>query len=638
MMDVEVLELIQFAKHLVINRTQNPLDQVQEAILRQALLGAKLKEIRIIGYSENTVQTILAPNLWKLLSDATGEKVGIKTVRLILQELFKKQDTFNSSNQPLEKSQETLNFELELPGGQVNLSSPFYIERPPIESQAYEEIIKPGSLIRIKGPKQMGKTSLMARLLNHAQRQGCRTVVVNFELTDNEVFADLNRFLRRFCAMVADDLQLPMQLNQYWDEELGSKNNCTNYFARYLLPTLGQPLVLGLDAVDRIFQHEKIADDFFGLLRAWHEKSKQIEIWKNLHLIIAHGTEVYIPLDIHQSPFNVGLDAKLPELNTQQVQELARRHGFKLTPFEIEKLMEMLGGHPHLLRVAFYKMVREKISLKQILEDAPKDTGIYADYLRLHLWNLEKYPELAQAFRTVVESEQPIELKSKLAFDLNSMGLVYLQGNQVEIRKTLYREYFRDRLKSSLLTLPSTEKRLENLELIPEQTRNILAAIMFTDVKDSAQKHHQNQEPTLAAVFRDLNLMTRLCQQFEGQVLKSVGDGLLMYFVSVVKAVQCAQEIQKTLITAASELPSDAILEHRIGIHLAEVYFNGNDVYGDGVNIAARLQVEAYPRGICISSMVYEAVKRHLGLNIIKSEFRELKGIGSMQVYQISVE
>ncbi|VXD17889.1 conserved hypothetical protein [Planktothrix serta PCC 8927] len=636
-MDVEVLELIKFAKHLVINRTQNPLDQVQEAILRQALLGSKLKEIRITGYSENTVQTILAPNLWKLLSDATGEKVGIKTVRLILQELFKKRDQFYSSNWGLEKSNQTVNFELELPGGQVNLSSPFYIERPPIESQAYEEIVKPGSLIRIKAPKQMGKTSLMARLLNYAQRQGCRTVVVNFELTDNEVFADLNRFLRRFCAMVADDLQLPMQLNQYWDEELGSKNNCTNYFARYLLPKLGQPLVLGLDAVDRIFQHEKIADDFFGLLRAWHEKSKQIEIWKNLRLVISHGTEVYIPLDIHQSPFNVGLDAKLPELNEEQVQELARRHGFKLTAFEIEKLMGMVGGHPHLLRVAFYKMVREKISLKQILEDAPKDTGIYADYLRLHLWNLEKYTELAQAFRTVVESEQAIELKSKLAFDLNSMGLVYLQGNQVEIRKTLYREYFRDRLKSSLLTFPPGEKRLETLELIPEQTKNVLAAIVFTDVKDSAQKHHQNQEPTLAAVFRDLNLITRLCQQFEGQVLKSVGDGLLMYFVSVVKAVQCAQEIQKTLTTAATELPSDAILEHRIGIHLAEVYFNGNDVYGDGVNIAARLQVEANPRGICISSIVYEAVKRHLALNITKSEFRDLKGIGSMKVYQISV-
>lgn len=636
-MAIEVSELIKFANQLLTDATQQRLDQVQEAILQQALEGSKLKEIRVIGYSENTIQTILAPNLWKILSDATGKKVGIKTVRLILEGLIKNHDTSSSVMQPSLILTNFSNLELELPGGQLNLSSPFYIERPPIEPQAYEEINKSGSLIRIKAPKQMGKTSLMARLLHYAQQQGCRTVMVNFELTDNEVFADLNQFLRRFCAMVADDLQLPIQLNQNWDEELGSKNNCTNYFGRYLLPQIGQPLVLGLDAVDRIFEHEKIADDFFGLLRAWHEKSKQIEIWKNLRLVIVHGTEVYLPLDINQSPFNVGLDAKLPEFNQDQVQELAKRHNFELTELEIQQLMEMLGGHPHLLRVAFYKMAREQMSLKQILEEAPKDTGIYADYLRLHLWNLEKYPELAQAFRTVLDSDQLIELKSKLAFDLNSMGLVHLHGNQVEIRKKLYREYFRDRLKPTLLAQRLNLEKSDVLELTPEQTRNVLATIMFTDVKDSAEKHHQNQEPTLAAVFRDLNLMTRLCQQFEGQVLKSVGDGLLMYFVSVAKAVKCAQAIQIHFKNAAINLPQEAILEHRIGIHLADVYFNGNDVYGDGVNIAARLQTKANPGGICISATVYEAVKPQLKLNIIQTEMQELKGIGMMQVYQIEV-
>ncbi len=636
-MDQEVSDLVKFANQLLKESTQQPLDQVQEAILQQALQGLKLKEIRVTGYSDNTIQTILAPNLWKLLSDATGKKVGIKTVRLILEALIQNPETSHSVKQLSPHVTPLSHLELELPGGQLNLSSSFYIERHPIEFQAYEEINKPGSLIRIKAPKQMGKTSLMARLLYHAQQQGCRTVVVNFELTDNEVFTDLNQFLRRFCAMVADDLQLPIQLNQYWDEELGSKNNCTNYFGRYLLPKLGQPLVLGLDAVDRIFGHEKIADDFFGLLRAWHEKSKQIEIWKNLRLVIVHGTEVYLPLDINQSPFNVGLDAKLPEFNQAQVKELAKRYGFELTERDIQQLMEMLGGHPHLLRVAFYKMAREKMSLKQILEDAPKDTGIYGDYLRLHLWNLEKYPELAQAVRQVLDADQMIELKSKLAFDLNSMGLVHLHGNKVEIRKKLYREYFRDRLKSTLIPQPLNLGKSELLELTPEQTKNVLATIMFTDVKDSVEKHHHNQEPTLAAVFRDLNLMTRLCQQFEGQVLKSVGDGLLMYFVSVVKAVKCAQEIQINFKNAAITLPQEAILEHRIGIHLADVYFNGNDVYGDGVNIAARLQTKANPGGICISSTVYEAVKPHLQLNIIQTEMQDLKGIGKMQVYQIEV-
>ncbi len=77
-----------------------------------------------------------------------------------------------------------------------------------------------------------------------------------------------------FCATVTDDLQLPIQLDSYWSKFLGSKKNCTNYFEKYLLSEIGTPLALGLDAVDLIFPQEQVADDFFGLLRAWHEKSK----------------------------------------------------------------------------------------------------------------------------------------------------------------------------------------------------------------------------------------------------------------------------------------------------------------------------------------------------------------------------
>jgi class 3 adenylate cyclase len=524
---------------------------------------------------------------------------------------------------------------LELPGGQLDLASVFYIERPPIESRAYEEIGKPGSLIRIKAPRQMGKTSLMARLLHQAERQGCRSVAFNFELADSEVFTALDKFLQWFCATVTDDLQLPIQVESRWSKFLSSKTNCTNYFEKYLLPEMGTPLVLGLDGVDRIFPHEKVADDFFGLLRAWHEKAKQNNIWKNFRLVIVHGTEVYIPLSNDQSPFNVGLPIELSEFNSTQVHDLQARHGIDFTATQVEQLMAMVGGHPHLVRLALYKIARQDITLDRLLEEAPSETGIYADHLRLHLWNLEQHPELAQALKQVVETDSPVQLKSALAFKLNSMGLVHLQGNQVTIRYDLYRQYFRHRFKSEELEKPGLPMR--SLLREPDLGKNVLAAIVFTDVKDSTQKQHKNQKPTLAAIHRDLNLMTKLCQQFEGQVLKSVGDGLLMYFVSAVKAVKCAQEIQKALSTAAAGLSKDDVLEHRIGIHLAEVFFDGTDVKGDGVNIAARLQSEAEPGEICISSMVYEAVKTHLQLQVTRAEHRNLKGIEDpMLLYQVA--
>src|SRR5207237_2944293 len=84
--------------------------------------------------------------------------------------------------------------------GQVPLNSPLYIERFPLEQVCYETILQPGALIRIKAPKQMGKTSLMARILQQARAQDLKTVTLSFQLADTTVFTDLNRFLQWFCA------------------------------------------------------------------------------------------------------------------------------------------------------------------------------------------------------------------------------------------------------------------------------------------------------------------------------------------------------------------------------------------------------------------------------------------------------
>ena len=124
--------------------------------------------------------------------------------------------------------------EPELPGGQVPLNSAYYIERPPIESRACEAILQPGTLIRIKGSKLMGKTSLMARILERARKQNYRTVVLNFQLPDEKVFTNLDRFLYWFCAYVSKSLGLPNQLEEYWDEMFGRNSNTTDYFENYL--------------------------------------------------------------------------------------------------------------------------------------------------------------------------------------------------------------------------------------------------------------------------------------------------------------------------------------------------------------------------------------------------------------------
>ncbi|HEY9851793.1 MAG TPA: AAA-like domain-containing protein [Leptolyngbyaceae cyanobacterium] len=340
--------------------------------------------------------------------------------------------------------------EPELPNGQVRLDSTFYIERFPHEIQCYKAIMQPGALIRIKAPRQMGKTSLMARILYQAKEQGYRTVPLSFQHADTAVFTNLNELLRWFCTKISRKLKLPNQVDEYWTDTYGSKDNCTAYFEDCILPQIDSPLVLGLDEVDRVFQYPNIADDFFGLLRAWYEEAGYSDsdsfLWEKLRLIVVHSTEVYIPLNVNQSPFNVGLPIELSEFSQQQVYDLAQRHGLDWQTNYIEKLMSIIGGHPYLIRVAFYHAALQKITLEELLEIAPTEAGIYGDHLRRHLWNLQEHPELAAAFAKVVTAKEPVELESVLAFKLHSLGLVQLRGNEVTPRFELYRQYFGDRL------------------------------------------------------------------------------------------------------------------------------------------------------------------------------------------------
>ncbi len=513
---------------------------------------------------------------------------------------------------------------LERPEGQVPLDSPFYIDRPPIETDCYEAIAQPNALIRIKAPRQMGKSSLMSRILHRSIQQGDRAAYLNFQLADSDLLSSLDSFLQWFCASVAEELDLEENLEKYWKGVLGSNRKCTKYFKKYLLSSLETPLVLGLDEVDRVFQHPEVAVDFFGLLRAWHEEGKNQPIWQKLRLVISHSKEVYIPLNINQSPFNVGIPIELPELTRSQVQELVDRYGVNLSDTDGDRIMEMLGGHPYLVQMALYRIAKDNTRLEELLQVAPTEEGIYYNHLRRHLSNLESDGKLTSAFQEVIASQEPIEIASDEAFKLRSMGLVKFQGNAVLPLCELYRIYFRDRLDTKTQTGQN-----------PPQ-ESALAAVVFTDVVDSTKKMVANQKRMLECLKRDFRLMQTICQDYQGQVLKNMGDGLLIYFQSAVKAVECARDMQTAIAARSVNLDATEVLEHRIGIHVGDVLLSEGDVLGTGVNIAARLQSKANPGGICISQMVYDTVKDHLSLSVEDMGLQELKGIHyRVQLYQV---
>ncbi|MBO3460241.1 AAA-like domain-containing protein [Aetokthonos hydrillicola Thurmond2011] len=329
--------------------------------------------------------------------------------------------------------------------GAIPLSSPFYVERPPIEKSCYAEVLKAGTLISIKAPVQMGKTSLLNRIIDHANQHKYRTVYLSFQQIDTEIINSLNKFLQWFCMTVGEELNLAEKLDEYWIKvnTLGSKTVCTRYF-RHLLTVIQTPIVVALDEFDAIFSNTKIYTDFLSMLRSWHERAK-IEadsVWKNLRIVIALNQEVYISLNMNTSPFNVGFRVDLREFNFEQVQALTKRYGLNWSKSKIEQLIKLVGGHPYLLQVALNEIANGRNTLTQLEEIIQTEENPFHEHLRYHFLMLETDTELQAAFKKIITSDTPVIINPSEASKLRSMGLVKFQGNAVIPLCDLYRRYF----------------------------------------------------------------------------------------------------------------------------------------------------------------------------------------------------
>jgi adenylate cyclase len=137
-----------------------------------------------------------------------------------------------------------------------------------------------------------------------------------------------------------------------------------------------------------------------------------------------------------------------------------------------------------------------------------------------------------------------------------------------------------------------------------------LAAIMDADVVGYSRLIRSDEDGTLAALKSLLaDLIEPKIAEHHGRVVKLMGDGLLAEFASVVEAVRAAAEIQQALAERNALLPQVQRIEFRVGVNLGDVVIDGDDIHGDGVNIAARLEGLAEPGGVCVSAAVYDQVR-----------------------------
>lgn len=146
------------------------------------------------------------------------------------------------------------------------------------------------------------------------------------------------------------------------------------------------------------------------------------------------------------------------------------------------------------------------------------------------------------------------------------------------------------------------------------ETRRKLTTIFCADVQDYTRLMGADEEGTLASLKRCRESMGRLIESHGGRVINTWGDGLIADFPSVVEAVRAAVDTQNELAGFNSSRPRDGRMLFRIGINLGDVIVEGDDIYGDGVNIAARLQGSAAAGGIVISSTVYDQVRNKVAV------------------------
>jgi serine/threonine protein kinase len=313
---------------------------------------------------------------------------------------------------------------LEPVGGAVPLDSEFYILRA-TDEDFRTAIERHDSIVLIKGARQMGKTSLLARGLQQARESGARVVLTDLQKLNATHLGSIDTLFQTLAELIADQLNIDVSPNQAWDPRSGPNVNFERYVRREVLSKISEPVVWGLDEVDRLFTCA-YGSEVFGLFRSWHNARSLDPAgpWRRLTMAIAYATEAHLFItDLNQSPFNVGTRLVLDDFDLEHVSELNRRYGSPLTSESNEMLYyRLVSGHPYLVRRGLHHMVAHGIGLSAFKAHADRDEGPFGDHLRRILVLLAQDSTLCDAFREVLQGRPCPSLGS--FYRLRSAGVI----------------------------------------------------------------------------------------------------------------------------------------------------------------------------------------------------------------------
>ncbi|MGA2247555.1 MAG: serine/threonine-protein kinase [Verrucomicrobiota bacterium] len=336
---------------------------------------------------------------------------------------------------------------IEVAGGAVSLKSPYYVERRG-DRDLLEALVKAESIVLIQGPRQIGKTSLLARGLEAARKSGRSAVSVDFQSCNDEVIASLKSLYLHLAAEITDQLVLPSSCELNWDERRSANTNFERFLSRKVLAGKSGPLVWAMDEVDRLFTRP-YCNELFGMLRSWHNARSLDPAgpWAKLSLVMTYATEASLFItDPNQSPFNIGVRVILEDFSMDHLADLNRRHQEPLTSNkELERFHSLVGGHPYLIRAGLNFLVREHVRIADLEKMAIAERGPFFDHLHRAGAMVSREPSLMLTLKALLKKE-PCPTAADY-YRLRSAGLVNGESPETtQLRCNLYEKFFAELL------------------------------------------------------------------------------------------------------------------------------------------------------------------------------------------------